>query len=300
MLKDFGKIDTFLTAVKEKSFSKASKKLGISQPAVTQQIKLLEEYFDTKIVDRKKNGIKLTKEGEDIYRIVTKMEKCINSAEREIIRVMNKQFTFVLGASFTIGNYMLPDCLNEIKDAIKNDVLMKVDVSKAILDQLEDKKLDIALIENPDFRETMNYREWVDDELVLFSNTPLPKVTKKEDLYNFHWICREEDSHTRKLVSESFESIDVECKNFDVRSVVTSSTAVKNSILKSEVNTEHPTVSIISRYVIEDDVKSGLLHETKIKGVAFKRTLYLAYLKERKNDAFIDSVIRYIMSKRKI
>ena len=43
MLRDFTKIDTFLVVVKEKSFSKASKKLGISQPAVTQQIKLLEE-----------------------------------------------------------------------------------------------------------------------------------------------------------------------------------------------------------------------------------------------------------------
>jgi DNA-binding transcriptional LysR family regulator len=57
MLRDFSKIETFLTVVREKSFSKASKKLGISQPAVTQQIKLLEAYFDTKIIERKKNGI---------------------------------------------------------------------------------------------------------------------------------------------------------------------------------------------------------------------------------------------------
>ena len=54
MLKDFSKVETFLTVVREKSFSKASKKLGISQPAVTQQIKLLEEYLDIQIVDRKK------------------------------------------------------------------------------------------------------------------------------------------------------------------------------------------------------------------------------------------------------
>ena len=56
-----------MTVIKEKSFSKASAKLGISQPAVTQQIKFIEEYLDTKIVERKKNGIKLTKEGEDLY-----------------------------------------------------------------------------------------------------------------------------------------------------------------------------------------------------------------------------------------
>ena len=77
MLKDFAKFQTFLMVVKEKSFSNASAKLGISQPAVTQQIKFIEEYLDTKIVERKKNGILLTKEGEDLYRIALKLEKAI-------------------------------------------------------------------------------------------------------------------------------------------------------------------------------------------------------------------------------
>ncbi|HIO71257.1 MAG TPA: LysR family transcriptional regulator, partial [Campylobacterales bacterium] len=77
MLKDFTKLETFLTVVQEKSFSKASAKLGISQPAVTQQIKHIEEYLDTQIVERRKNGIRLTKEGEDFYNIVLKLSKAI-------------------------------------------------------------------------------------------------------------------------------------------------------------------------------------------------------------------------------
>jgi len=63
MLKDFAKLETFLTVVREHSFSKASAKLGISQPAVTQQIKFIEKYLDCKIIERKKNGVILTKEG---------------------------------------------------------------------------------------------------------------------------------------------------------------------------------------------------------------------------------------------
>jgi DNA-binding transcriptional LysR family regulator len=54
LLKDFTKLETFLVVVKEKSFSKASAKLGISQPAVTQQIKFIEEYLDSRVVERKK------------------------------------------------------------------------------------------------------------------------------------------------------------------------------------------------------------------------------------------------------
>ncbi|MCG3716272.1 LysR family transcriptional regulator, partial [Aliarcobacter butzleri] len=51
MLTDFAKLETFLTVVREKSFSKASAKLGISQPAVTQQMKFIEDYLDVQIVD---------------------------------------------------------------------------------------------------------------------------------------------------------------------------------------------------------------------------------------------------------
>jgi DNA-binding transcriptional LysR family regulator len=90
MLRDFAKLQTFMMVIKEKSFSKASAKLGISQPAVTQQIKYIEEYLDTKIVKRKKNGILLTKEGEDLYRIVRKLEKCIQNSEKELLKIVNK------------------------------------------------------------------------------------------------------------------------------------------------------------------------------------------------------------------
>jgi len=112
MLKDFAKLGTFLAIVKEKSFSKASKKLGISQPAVTQQVKWLEEYLDTRIIDRKKNGITLTKSGEELYRVALRLNKCIMIVEKDIIKIMNKELSFIIGASFVIGNYVLPTFLN--------------------------------------------------------------------------------------------------------------------------------------------------------------------------------------------
>ena len=90
MLKDFAKLQTFLMVTKERSFSKASAKLGISQPAVTQQIKFIEDYLDTKIVQRKKNGILLTKEGEDLFRIAKRLEKAIENSEKDLINIINK------------------------------------------------------------------------------------------------------------------------------------------------------------------------------------------------------------------
>jgi len=300
MLKDFAKLQTFLMVIKEKSFSKASAKLGISQPAVTQQIKFIEDYLDTKIVDRKKNGILLTKEGEDLFRIAQKLERAIANSEKELLKIINKEFTFVMGSSYSIGNYILPNYLQKIKDLIGNDVFMNVGLSSEVIDNLEDKKIDVALIESPIFRDGIIYREWVSDELVLFSNQPLTKHVKAEELLEFNWICRDEESHTRRLYSEIFEEIGVHCSNFNVFAVLNSPTAIKESIINSDENAEKPLVSIISRHVIQKELEKGTLFEARLKNHKIERNFYIAYLKERKHDAFVDNVVSYLLSLNKI
>ena len=300
MLKDFAKLHTFLMVIKEKSFSKASSKLGISQPAVTQQIKFIEDYLDTKIVERKKNGIVLTKEGEDLYRIALRLEKAINNSEKELLKIINKEFTFVMGSSFAIGNYILPNYLSEIKKRINNEVFMNVDLSAKIIDELEAKKLDVALIESPIFRDGIIYREWVEDELVVFSNQPIKKHLNTDDLLAFNWICRNEESHTRKLTSEVFEEMGVQCSNFNVLGVLASPTSIKESILHADKNAQRPLVSIMSRHVIKSEIEEGRLYEARLKNHKITRNFYIAYLKERKHDAFVDNVVNYLLSLNKV
>jgi DNA-binding transcriptional LysR family regulator len=300
MLKDFAKLHTFITVIKEKSFSKASAKLGISQPAVTQQIKFIEEYLDTRVVERKKNGIKLTKEGEDLYRIAIRLEKAIASSEKDLLKIINKEFTFVLGASFAIGNYVVPPYIQKIKEKIDNEVYLRVGSSDDIVEQLEDKKIDIALIESPVLKDGIVYREWLEDELVVFSNQPIPKQLKREDLYKFDWICRDESSHTRKLTSEVFEEIGVECSSFNVIGVMGSPTAIKESITHADPNAPRPVVSVMSRHVIADDVAAGRIYEARIRNFRILRKFYIAYSKERKHDAFVDNVVNFLLSIRSI
>lgn len=300
MLRDFAKLETFLMVVKERSFSKASAKLGISQPAVTQQIRLIEEYLDTKIVDRKKNGILLTKEGEDLYRIAIRLDKAITNSEKELLKIIDKNFTFSIGASSTIGNYILPNYLTEIKKRINNDVYVNVSLSQEIMENLDDKKIDIALIESPIFNDDTIYREWVADELVVFSNQPLKKQLSAEDLMGFDWICRDENSHTRKLTSEAFDEMGVQCNNLHVISVVSSPTAIKESILYADAKSARPLVSVISKHAIANEVSEGRLFEARLKNYKIERSFYIAYSKEKKHDAFVNSVVDYLIGIHKV
>jgi len=296
MLKDFVKMETFLTVARERSFSKASAKLGISQPAVTQQIKYIENYLEAKIIDRKKNGIKLTAEGDELYKVVAQLEKSIIALEKDVLKIIKKEMTFKLAASYTIGSYVIPgECLNSIGESIGNDVTLSIDMSDKIVEGLKDRKFDVGLIESPILDNELVYREWFDDELVIFSNSPLPKTVNTEELYDFKWICREEGSHTRKLVSEVFQELGVSCKSFDVLSEVSNSTAALQSVKRA--NSEgKPIVSVISKYAIADEVAKGELYESRIYGYTMKRTLYIVYTKENKNNVFIDNVVNYIIA----
>jgi DNA-binding transcriptional LysR family regulator len=297
MLKDFVKIETFLTVARERSFSKASAKLGISQPAVTQQIKYIESYLDAKIIDRKKNGIKLTPEGDALYKIATQLEKSIHTLEKDVLKIIKKEMTFRLGASYTIGSYVIPgDCLNSISESIGNDVILSIDTSKNIIEGLKEHKFDLGLIESPIADSDLVYREWFDDELVLFSNSPLPKTVNTEELYNYKWICREEGSYTRTLVSDVFNELGVSCKSFDVLSEVSNSTAALQSVKRAKKDEERPTVSIISKYAIADEVKRGELYESRIYGYEMNRKFFIVYTKDNKNNVFIDNVVNYIIA----
>ena len=297
MLKDFVKLETFLTVARERSFSKASAKLGISQPAVTQQIKFIEKYLACKIIERKKNGIKLTNEGEELYKIATKLEKEILSSEQDILKIINKEITFRLGASFTIGTYIIPGkCLNTIGEAIDNEINLDIDVSDEIVQKIKDRKLDVGLIESPVMDNNLIYREWLEDELIVISNVPIAKSLNTEELYDFDWICRDEGSHTRRIVSEVFEELGVSCKSFNVLSEVSNTTTVLQTLKKSERNPQKPVVSILSKYAVMDEIANGELFESRLRGYTMTRKFFIIYSKENKHNAYVDKVVNYVLA----
>jgi DNA-binding transcriptional LysR family regulator len=297
MLKDFVKMETFLTVVRERSFSKASGKLGISQPAVTQQIKYLENYLDSKIIERKKNGIRLTTAGEDLYKIAVRLEKCVLAAETDTLKIIDKKITFRMGASFTIGNYVLPgECLNTLKDALNNDIRIDIEVSRRITKMLKDRKIDLGLIEARIADDELIIREWREDEMVVFSNAPLPKVLRPEDIYGFKWVCREEGSQTRIVAAEAFEEIGIDCDALDILSEVSNTTAVLQTIKRSSKTDEQPIVSIISRTAISDEVQKGELFEATLQGYKMMHHFYIAYHKENKHNAYVNNAVDYILS----
>jgi len=128
------------------------------------------------------------------------------------------------------------------------------------------------------------------------SNVPIAKILKTEDLYEFDWICRNEGSHTRRVVTEVFEELGVSCKSFNVLSEVSNTTTVLQTLKKSERDASKPVVSILSRYAVMDEINKGELFESRLRGFTMTRKFFIVYLKENKHNAYVDKVVNYVLA----
>ncbi len=169
-------------------------------------------------------------------------------------------------------------------------------MSDKIVEKLKDRKLDVGLIESPVMDNDLIYREWLEDELIVVSNVAIPKILKTEELYDFDWICRNEGSHTRRVVTEVFDELGVSCKSFNVLSEVSNTTTVLQTLKKSDRNPERPVVSILSKFAVMDELASGELFEARLRGFTMSRKFYIVYSKENKHNAYVDKVVNYVLS----
>ena len=288
LTKYLDKIYTFLVINKELSFSKASKVLGISQPAVTQQIRILEKYLGVTLFERKKNGVMLTKNGQNFLKIAKEFENFLDGFEKKIEKFKNLDMPFIIGASPTLGNYNLPECIKYYKNLINKEMNLVIKSNDELLEDIKNSVIDLGFVTKK-VDNGLNYVEWMDDELVVFSNKPLPRSIELEDLQNYKIICRESNSSTREFIKKVFESKNMKCDDLNIVSVVHNSTALKYTVK----NSSEQVVSIISKMVIKDELKEEKLFWAKIKGVDLKRKAYMVFKNKTKE---IEAIVNFINS----
>lgn len=291
MFKYIDKIHTFLIVHKTKSFSKASKEMGVSQPAVTQQIKQLEEFLEVSLIERKKSGIILTKEGKYFFEIANELEDAINKIENKINQFKNKQFPFILGATPTVGNYILPNYLQYLQELTHKDINLHIDNNKLLCDAVKNGDLNLAVTTKKIDDEALIFTEWLEDELTFFSNKQIPSSLDFESLKNYKFVCKQENSSTRESLKEAFRNVGYDCKDLNIVSTLNTSTSIKNMLTQSSSQ----LVSVISKNVIKDLLKNKRLFSTKIKNLNLHRSVYLVTPKH-KEDKELNIIKNYLLS----
>ncbi|QGU95794.1 LysR family transcriptional regulator [Clostridium bovifaecis] len=285
------KLLTFITVAKIKSFTKAGEILNLTQPAVSQHIKHLEEYYEVTLIKKRGKEIDLTEEGQILYKYAKQLEVLHRNLEIEIRNKNSIHRTYNLGASMTIGGYVLPYILAEYKKSYKNiDILLQVNNTEEILHKLLNRKLNLALIEGNFDRNKFNYKKFKDDELVLAVSkhhqfTKKDKVTIEKVLKG-ELILREKGSGTREIFENKLQDLGYDIKGFKPYMELGGISAIKSLV------EENLGYTIISEETIKREVKLDLINVIPIEGLSIRREFNFVYLKDNDYD-FIEEFIKF-------
>ncbi|WP_457625694.1 LysR substrate-binding domain-containing protein [Persephonella sp.] len=265
---DYHKLKIFKTVADTKSFSKAAELLFLSQPTVTLQIKKIENYLGITLFRRDKKGVILTEEGKILYEYASKILDDYNLLEEGLSNLKeNLQRSLRIGASTTIGDFLLPDILPSFlgkKEDIK--VNLFVGNSKEIEEGILSKTFYIGLIEDEVHSNKYEQFEFFSDEIILIASkdTDIPDMVAPKDLQNYRFVFREQGSGTRNIVEKKLEKEGVKIKA-DIE--ISSSKAIARLVANSHY------LSFVSRLVVKNLL--GIhLKEIKIEGIKFTRKFY--------------------------
>src|SRR3990172_8133728 len=202
------RLQVFHTVARLLSFTKAADALHMTQPAVTFQVRQLEEYFNTRLFDRTHNRISLTEAGERVYEygdrifeLYAEMENVVREITGEISGVL------IIGASTTIAEYMLPALLGDFRKKYPDvNVHLKVSNTDGIVSLVENNVIDLGVVEAPVSNKNLVVEPCRIDQLVAIFplNHPMAQEETVEisKFLEFPYICREEGSGTREVISE--------------------------------------------------------------------------------------------------
>ncbi len=200
------RLKVFYTVARLLSFTKAAEALHMTQPAVTFQVRQLEEHFDTRLFDRTHNRVTLTDVGQVVYEVAERIFEHYDEMERRVREMTGEMGgSLNIGACMTIAENMLPAMLGQFcKKHPELNVRLKVGNSEAIVSMVEHNVIDLAIVEGAVTNKNLLVEHCRSDELVVIMppDHPLAKASSLtvDKLMPYQFICREEGSGTREAI----------------------------------------------------------------------------------------------------
>ncbi|GGM27672.1 HTH-type transcriptional regulator CysL [Paraliobacillus quinghaiensis] len=286
-------LKTFVTLIEVGNFTKTAEKLRISQPSVSLHLKNLEKEFETQLLDRSPKSFNLTPTGELLYNRAKQMLSIYEQAKRDILAHHNAiSGSLKIGASFTIGEYILPGLLVELQEAYPNLTIEAViGNTEEIVKSVRLLQVDIGLIEGQTNEKEIEVHPFMEDQLYLVasSNHAIAKIKNVSfsNLQNQLWVTREEGSGTREYLLHMIRSQGIKVDSF---LTISSNQGIKETLMKGK------GISLLSKSVIAREVTDGHLSIIPLTGHSFTRTfscIYVPIMKQKKNvETFLHRFIK--------
>ena len=262
------RLKVFRAVAEQLNFRKAAEHLFLTQPAITLQIKALENDLGVRLFDRSAGRISLTRQGSILLGYANKAAALVCEAERELGTddgaVLGE---LSLGVSTTIAQYVLPRLLGAfLGENPRVQFSLHSGNTSEIVELLLESKVSVGLIEGPARERSLRTEPFMEDELVLITapNSESDRFSRSQLLAS-NLLMREEGSGSRRVVETALEKGGFKLKSFKKVMYLDSTEAIKSAVEAGL------GVGFVSRWAITKELELGALKVGQVSGVRAKR-----------------------------
>lgn len=277
-MQDF-RLKVFRTVAEKLNFTSAAEALFLTQPAVTLQIKALEEELGVKLFDRSGGKVRLTEAGVLLLKYADRIADLYSQAENAIGALIGEERgELSIGASTTIAQYVLPHLVGKfllLHPKIEFSLISAN--TENIVRALDSKAITLGLVEGPIGRKDLKIERFIEDEIVVVvaANHEWALNQSKEidlaRLTDMSLIMRERGSGTRQVVENALKKAGVKLSELNIVMELDSTEAIK-SVVEANLG-----IGFVSRWGLRREIELGTLKIIKIKNLEIKRQFQFIY-----------------------
>lgn len=273
------RIYTFLAVCRNMSFTKAADELNITQPAVSQHIKYLEDMYNTRLFSFNGKKMSITNEGRVLLNAATTMLHDSIHLRETLSAIKGEKKKLSFGATLTVGEYIVPYHMDKIIEKFgAEDINIKIANTNELLEDINSGSVDFALVEGYFEKSEYDYLTYSSEPYIAVAGVKLPERSI-EELLNYRIIVREEGSGTRAIFENVLSAHNLKVDDFAGKLEINNIGAIKSLVAKGT------GISFIYKRAVEKELKDNSIFEIKIKDFSVNYNFTFVW---RKNSIYAD------------
>ncbi len=273
---DTRQLAAFCAVVERRSFSQAAERLGVTQPAVSLQIRALEKRLGTQLLDRSGRRVEPTESGWRLYRGAQRMLALEEQLVSELAATAEGELAgdLVLGASTGPAAIVVPLLLGEFQREHPNvRVFLTVSDTHSIIERVADRGLELGIVGASRRHRGVRFEPFFSDQVILAcppGHRFAGRTVTLDELREETLILMQEGAGVRQIIEDALRRLGVRLRDLDVRLELGLQESVRRAVEAGF------GVTFISRTAVESELADGRLTEGRVEGLDATREISLA------------------------
>ena len=275
---------TFLTVCKEMNYTRAAEKLNISQPAVSQHIQYMEDYYGVRLFRFIGKKLILTDAGRLLQRSLTAFHNNEIYLKEQLSFINDKKQTLRFGATLTVGDFMIARPLSDFLSKHKGaDISVTVANTKELLQKLDSGEIDFAILEG-DYPKTLyNHQPYIIDNFIPICGKKYPFAappTRLSDLIGERLILRESGSGTRMILEHMLIENGISLEDFSNVITIGNMNAIKDMVIAG------CGITFLYETAVLKELRSGIIKKLDLADCRIQHEISIVW---KRDNLFEDS-----------